>query len=130
MTNKPLVSLASNYVMFLPLENGELALFLPILPPLIIYNDSSFQGFVNNFELVDCRVQNIHNYIAGEITIEHSHLQYRFQALKPFIETLRRNGKVIVVPYSQKEGIPEHDVFGATIPVNFSVDNDLKMDNL
>lgn len=99
-------------------NNEEIVFFLPILPPNICFNDHAYQRFVNSFH--NMTIQYVNEELAN-IKVKHvSGVEYHFEGLSAFIENLEVNhNDVVLVPYCPQEGVPNIDVFGAKLNVEF-----------
>lgn len=112
------VELSPKYVLFSPLDDERIVLMLPILPPLIVFNDPSYKAFVSNFEYVSINsIEGDDANLVGNMVVYHSTLLFKFEALSPFIDACTNAKKVVIVPYCPEEGIPDQDVFGGEIEV-------------
>lgn len=116
--NRNIVELSPKFVLFSPLDDERIVLMLPILPPLIEFNDPSYKSFVSDFEHIqinniDCDDSNL----VGQMTVYHQKLIFKFEALSPFIDACTNAKRVVIVPYCPEEGIPDQDVFGGEIEV-------------
>jgi hypothetical protein len=121
MTNdiRKTVDLLSKYVFFAPMDDGRVALMLPILPPRIIYNDAGYKSFVHAFDsvIIDRGDDHDNADLLGVVHVYHQSIVYRFPALLPFLEACTAAGKAVLVPYCPEEGFPEQDIFGGEVPV-------------
>lgn len=114
--------LSPNLVFFVPLDDGRVVIMLPILPPLVVYNDDGYKRFVNAFSKIHYCGGADEDIPVGEVFVEHERAAFRFSALTSFVGAIAGLREVVVIPYAPEEGLPTHDVFGATVPVIKYVD--------
>ena len=117
--HRNIVELSPKYVLFSPLDDERIVLMLPILPPLIVFNDPAYKAFVSDFEHVLVNhIEGDDSNLVGQMTVYHKQLLFKFEALSPFMDACLNVSKVVIVPYCPEEGVPDQDVFGGEVSVH------------
>jgi hypothetical protein len=117
--SRKVIELLPKYVFFSPMDDGSVALMLPILPAGIVYNDAGYKAFVHAFDnvIIDYDDSNENSDLIGVVFIYHQSVVYKFSALLPFLDACITVGKATLTPYCPEDGFPKQDIYGGEVPV-------------
>lgn len=117
--DRPTIELLPAFVFCAPMDDGRIALMVPILPPRVIYNDPAYKSFVHAFDSVIVEKNGDHDNadLVGVVYIYHQSIIYKVSALAPFLEAYLATAKAVIVPYCAEEGLPQQDIYGGEVPV-------------
>lgn len=117
--DRPTIELLPAYVFCAPMDDGRIALMLPILPPRVIYNDPAYKTFIHAFDSVIVEKHGDHDNadLVGTVYVYHQSVIYKVSALAPFLEAYLAIAKAVIVPYCSEEGLPQQDIYGGEVPV-------------